>query len=542
MVSGSFTIAKKLRVKFLLYHDELIDIHSKENYSEFKTILKDELKFEITNWGHVYPDLINDCDILVIGCPQKELLENDIQYIKDFVDSGGSLLIINGEGGDKKHGNNLSKLGVKFGINFDDTYYKIGVSPFSSRVPPITTGIEIIMGHREKTGISYSGCRVGVSGKADAIKLYVEPDQYIPIIGMYYERGCGRVIGIGSYTLFSNTFECNIFQNANRQLIKNLFLYLSERFREEIREEIINSSEKNDIIHLYDFAEENNASVKLVRDIFTTLSESVIIKGKLDAEKSVFQKELPRLSSPIQVSRIERLKNIALDKDKIAQDRQGAIKLLGQIEIDEAIDRLVEIADKGLIVDDRILAQDMIMSLKSKIAKKSKFIGVLKRIGDIEDIDNVLLAYLKECVGTYNSDFPLASTFFLGCVSERSIDLLTESYLKWCKRKRISNYNQIEKDLHVQSIKTKEKNLRKYFDRKLVAILNNVNDDKTISIFEFDTFVKHAFDVYRLNRNDIGHVKAAEVDLDVLETLLGVMEKYLRTIFKIKELLDDDKV
>lgn len=191
---------EKVRVRFTTQYNEVLNIY--KDCSVLKTIIQD-LNFDIANHGTVHSALIKQCEILVIGCPQMEFNDDQIRDIKNFVSKGGNLLIINGFGGDKGWGNNLAKLGGYFGINFernDPSNAPRGINGlFREKFPPITTGIGTLHYDTKQRGIAYGGCTIGTSGTATKpIEIEFTGNRY-SIVGIYYKKGHGRVVGTQLY-------------------------------------------------------------------------------------------------------------------------------------------------------------------------------------------------------------------------------------------------------------------------------------------------------------------------------------------------------
>lgn len=467
----SLVVKKELRVRVAKQFNELIDIYSEE-YSEFKTILENKLNLKIDYGNTVHLDLIENCSILVIGCPQKEIRDFEIKWIQDFVDMGGSLLLINGQGGDESYGNNLSILGKFFGIRFDHiTHHRVNDVFVEDFIPPITTGIAT-MHRKDHVGINYRGCGVNTfGGHSKTIEIFKQtPKDKIKIMGMYHEKNKGRVVGIGSCEIFidkkAGTGIYNIEEYANTQLVINIFHYLSENFRKnELKNDMLRLVDRTagDKVSLYHLAEELDISVWCAEEIIWELVDEGSIKGTIE-NYTLIQEESIR---PIQIER-----NVTQKVNKI----------------------------------------------KDSIPK----------------IDDIVVAYYEECFKAYYHGLRLSCAFLLGGVSERSINLLIESYINFK-----SDPNVEQKLKGERSIKRRFEKLKDYFKRDDLS--NKLKDhvrDPTIKLFEFDDIVDTGFKAYRLTRNDVGHPILKDVDSGELELLLSQIDRYLKIVFEIRDLLD----
>jgi len=64
-------------------------------------------------------EVLNTAAIFVLACPRTSLAEAEIEALHEYVNQGGSLLVLTGEGGDKANDTNLNALTEPLGIRIN---------------------------------------------------------------------------------------------------------------------------------------------------------------------------------------------------------------------------------------------------------------------------------------------------------------------------------------------------------------------------------------------------------------------------------------
>jgi coproporphyrinogen III oxidase-like Fe-S oxidoreductase len=97
------------KIGFTIGHNESIHVHSEKNFLKFIRFLKksgirlDNIDFNLKN-------LVTDYQMIIVGAPESEFSDFELQYLRDYVMDGGNLFIILKYGGDRKLGTNMSRL------------------------------------------------------------------------------------------------------------------------------------------------------------------------------------------------------------------------------------------------------------------------------------------------------------------------------------------------------------------------------------------------------------------------------------------------
>lgn len=173
-------------------------------YSFFGKVLVDH-GYDINScYDEITKKTLENYEILVITKPSNGSFSGkEIQVITEFVQKGGSLLLLHDEHGDYGNKTNLNDLSTNFGITFDDGLigdckdFKSGwltrpiIHKFTNH--PITKGVEKIW---------YWGC--GVTGGTPIAKVCEKGITKNRAVIAATEYGCGRVVCIGSPWLFIN--------------------------------------------------------------------------------------------------------------------------------------------------------------------------------------------------------------------------------------------------------------------------------------------------------------------------------------------------
>ena len=198
---------------------------------------------------------LSDFDIVVIGHPKKPFSIDEVIEFFSYVEDGGCLWIISGNGGDLNWNNNLSELGKQFGIIFQTDRVVDHNNNFGKPTWPIITniiedqvtlgvkrliypvGCSLLTRTRKMKNIAYSDDKASVEtinrdvnkkafsdktgffGKEDWIDIGI-PN--VPIIASNTVKN-GKVVAIGT----PNFFHDHVIRTEdNHTLILNLFVWM----------------------------------------------------------------------------------------------------------------------------------------------------------------------------------------------------------------------------------------------------------------------------------------------------------------------------
>ena len=108
---------KQFKVVFNGTKKEII-VNSGNSYTKFirnlihqyanTALLKKEFKLE----------KLKTANLFIIGGPREKFNQEELEILKKYVEEGGNLLLLEGEGGDLKYNTNLNELLKDYGIQF----------------------------------------------------------------------------------------------------------------------------------------------------------------------------------------------------------------------------------------------------------------------------------------------------------------------------------------------------------------------------------------------------------------------------------------
>ena len=198
-------------------------------------------------------------DLFIIGVPilGPKLDSDEIEDLVNYVNNGGSLLVVSDEGGDYKNKNNLSELTKNFGVTFnadqlfDNKYFsKENAHPLirDFRSHFITREISEIIhsngctltidksvenANTDVQAIAYSSVDTSWHRVFNGDEWIDESVQSLPIIGTTH-YGLGKVVSIGNLSLFSSLNESYGIRAAdNYNLIVNIISWLLNKASSE---------------------------------------------------------------------------------------------------------------------------------------------------------------------------------------------------------------------------------------------------------------------------------------------------------------------
>ena len=191
-------------------------------------------------------------DLFIIGVPTlgPDLDSDEIGDLVNYVKDGGSILVVNDDGGDYKNKNNLSKLTENFGIVFNpDMLFDNKYFSRDSSHPLIKDFRSHFITRNVSTIIHSSGCTLTIDKSVEDDNIDVqaiayssentswhrvfkvdewidESKQNLPIIGVAH-FGLGKVVAIGNLSLLSSLNEYyGIRALDNYKIIVNIISWL----------------------------------------------------------------------------------------------------------------------------------------------------------------------------------------------------------------------------------------------------------------------------------------------------------------------------
>ncbi len=259
-------------------------------------------------------------DVFIVGVPtDSKILFDEIFDLVRYVSDGGSLLVVNDQGGDHASKNNLSKLTQNFGISFnsDRLYDSLNFSKKNSR-PIIKDFKKHFITRNISEYIHSNGCTIKIDKSVEENKIDVDAIAFssedtssrsyynasinewvderassAPIIGTSH-YGLGKIVTIGSLSLFSNLHESYGIRAAdNQKLISNIIAWLLNKAYSE---------EAKSLVPVY-------LTIPLEQDLFYW------IKEKIDNGKWNSVKEIMNFALRIVKIRMKKERNIK-DKEK----------------------------------------------------------------------------------------------------------------------------------------------------------------------------------------------------------------------------------
>uniref|UniRef100_A0A914H4Z0 Uncharacterized protein n=1 Tax=Globodera rostochiensis TaxID=31243 RepID=A0A914H4Z0_GLORO len=88
-------------------------------FRQLQKHLRNSWRVEIHSGDELVEAAFEKCRIFVLPCPRAKFTEDEFALVRKFVHSGGSLLVMCGEGGEQRNGTNTNFLLEEFGIVFN---------------------------------------------------------------------------------------------------------------------------------------------------------------------------------------------------------------------------------------------------------------------------------------------------------------------------------------------------------------------------------------------------------------------------------------
>lgn len=202
-------------------------------------------------------------DIFIIGVPTESLIEMDeITDLVKYVHDGGSLLILNDQGGDYENQNNLSELTKNFGITFNnDTLYDGRYFSIENSRPVIKDFIPHFITRDISSIIHSNGCTLSIDKSVEKDNVDVdyiaysskdtswheyfngsdwveEPVSELPVVAVGH-YGSGKIVALANMSLFSSLHDSyGINAEDNFKLISNIVSWLLNKAESEVIREM----------------------------------------------------------------------------------------------------------------------------------------------------------------------------------------------------------------------------------------------------------------------------------------------------------------
>ena len=149
----------------------------------------------------VTPQALAGAQVLVFGAPRELFTRAELQAVRGFLRRGGSLLVLGGEGGEKRLGTNLNQVLEEFGIRINaDCVVRTG-----SLRPAQAWALSMVVIAPVTVAVSAVACDVIASGGSDINHSMTRI--YIKVIT--------NIITLGK-----------IFQAKNRSIVTSIIVFL----------------------------------------------------------------------------------------------------------------------------------------------------------------------------------------------------------------------------------------------------------------------------------------------------------------------------
>ena len=161
--------------------------------------------------------------------------------------------------------------------------------------------------------------------------------------------------------------------------------------------------------------------------------------------------------------------------------------------------------------------------------------GYIKRLrNDINNLDNVIITYLNECLSAFRIGSMLSSTITLGVASEKALLLLIDA----CAN-AMTNANRKAKfvrDTQGRMIKRQYDEFIKLYQGQLRGLFSgDINED-------FETTVNGVFTMIRNYRNDAGHPTGRIASREIVYANIQVFPTYLKKVYSAIEWLSNNNI
>ncbi|MHA1846692.1 MAG: hypothetical protein ACTSXU_03525 [Promethearchaeota archaeon] len=253
MIEKDLEIEKLMSQIYICFessHNERVQIEAVQ-YSEFiDKLVEMNFKLGMLKKAPVTLDKISDYNVIIIGAPiENQFSDDEIKVFKEYVYQGGSLFILNDQGGDPTNKNNLSKLTREFGIMFktnvlinknaedDEDEQLITISDFYNHF--IMRGIEKIalkspcslvildnVPNANPSAVAFTGPFTSEL-EWDGNRWVEKKGSKIPVVAIS-KYGAGKIVALGTTRILSSLINKKHGFNAvnNSKFISNVFAWL----------------------------------------------------------------------------------------------------------------------------------------------------------------------------------------------------------------------------------------------------------------------------------------------------------------------------
>jgi len=187
---------------------------------------------------------IKDDDLLILGCPQTKLSIQEMEDIERFVSDGKILFLISGNLGDSFYNTNLSDLGRRFDLEFNENQVENVNDNHGSPSSVYINDFPGIFLSNTVRNLVYSGCTINLLDDSCTIIARTTQDSSPPTSPVIVTSKNKKVIASGGFNLFIDHDDIGIHSENNFEFLLNFFDYLF-RTLEYMREQ--GESEAEDI-------------------------------------------------------------------------------------------------------------------------------------------------------------------------------------------------------------------------------------------------------------------------------------------------------
>ncbi|XP_059618469.1 intraflagellar transport protein 52 homolog [Phlebotomus argentipes] len=223
--------------------NQLFKLH--DNYKTVHRKIKNDLRIEV-NKSDITESVLKDARLFVTSGPQENFTEDEFRVLKAFVQSGGQVMILLGEGGETDFNTNVNFLLEEYGMSINAdvalraNYYKF----FHPKEAIVGEGIgtqSLLKLIREQSGSDWDqideiikpefvypfGATLNVINPS-VVLLTTGPVVYPfnrPVAGVFCHPSGGKILAIGSGHMFHDRYIC---EEANMIIWDYFFRLMTE--------------------------------------------------------------------------------------------------------------------------------------------------------------------------------------------------------------------------------------------------------------------------------------------------------------------------
>ncbi|XP_055710656.1 intraflagellar transport protein 52 homolog [Phlebotomus papatasi] len=223
--------------------NELFKLH--DNYKTVHRKIKNDFRIEI-NKSDITENSLKDARLFIASGPQENFTEDEFKVLKNFVQTGGQVMILLGEGGETDFNTNVNFFLEEYGMSINAdvalraSYYKF----FHPKEAIVCEGIgtqSLLKVIREQSSADWDqideiikpefvypfGATLNVINPSVAL-LTTGPVVYPfnrPICGIFCHQSGGKILAIGSGHMFNDRYIC---EEANMIIWDYIFRLMTE--------------------------------------------------------------------------------------------------------------------------------------------------------------------------------------------------------------------------------------------------------------------------------------------------------------------------